>query len=209
MKFYDCETAPSPRRVRIFAAEKGLDLVTQQVDLRNGEQLGDTFRQINPDCTVPVLELDDGTCLTEVIAICQFLESQNPQPPLLGRDDAERARVTMWNAKVEQLGLAATRDIFRNKAKGMSGRALPGPLAFEQIPGLVDRGLRQYDYFMRRLDTQLTGNEFIAGDIVSVADISAFVAIEFAGWSKLHIPDELQHLMRWYRAVRERPAFSV
>ena len=93
MKFYDCETAGSPRRVRIFIAEKGLEIPTTMVDLRNGEQLGAEFRKLNPDCTVPVLELDDGTALSEVFAICQYLEALHPEPCLMGSDDKERAQV--------------------------------------------------------------------------------------------------------------------
>ena len=94
MKFYDCREAPSPRRVRIFAAEKGVELDTVQVDLRGGEQFGAAFRLINPDCAVPVLELDDGTCLNETLAICYYLESQYPEPNLMGRDAREQALVT-------------------------------------------------------------------------------------------------------------------
>ena len=93
MKFYDCETAPSPRRVRIFIAEKGIDIGTVQVDLRRGEQFSAGFRRINPDCVVPVLELDDGSYISEVLAICQYLEELHPEPPMIGRDPLERARV--------------------------------------------------------------------------------------------------------------------
>ena len=111
MKLYDCTTAPSPQRVRIFLAEKGIDIPLVQVDLRNGEQLGDAFRAINPDCTVPVLELDDGTRISEIIAMCQYLEDQFPEPALLGRDSLEKAMVSMWNAKIEQNGIAALADL--------------------------------------------------------------------------------------------------
>ena len=99
MKFYDCKTAPSPRRVRVFMAEKGVELETVQVDLGSGEQFSQAFRKINPDCVVPVLQLDDGTILSEVVAICDFLESQFPDPPLMGSTPIERAQVLMcWMA---------------------------------------------------------------------------------------------------------------
>ena len=101
MKFYDCTTAPSPRRVRIFLAEKGIDVDTQQIDLRTGEQFSDSFRAINPDCTVPVLTLDDGTVLSEVFAICQYLEETQPEPPLMGTDARDRALVEMWQRRME------------------------------------------------------------------------------------------------------------
>ncbi|MDH3861727.1 MAG: glutathione S-transferase, partial [Gammaproteobacteria bacterium] len=127
MKFYDCRTAPSPRRVRIFLAEKGLDIETVEVDLGAGEQFSEAFRKVNPDCVVPALELDDGSVISEVLAICQYLEELQPAPSLLGSTPEERARVTMWNAKVEQQGLWAMAEAFRNSAKGLADRAVTGP----------------------------------------------------------------------------------
>ena len=180
MKFYDCKTAPSPRRVRIFIAEKGVEVPTVQVDLAGGEQLGAAFKKINQDCTVPVLELDDGTHLTEVFAICHYLEENFPEPALLGGSATERALVVMWNTKIESNGLAALAETFRNRAKGMQGRALTGPDDYEQIPELVDRGRRRFELFMGKLDRQLQGTEYIVGDIFTLADISALVACDFA-----------------------------
>ena len=209
MKFYDCTTAPSPRRVRIFLAEKGIELDTVQVDLGSGEQLGDAFRKVNPDCVVPALELDDGTCLSEVIAICQYLEELHPEPRLLGATSLERAQVSMWNAKVEQLGLLSMMDAFRNSAKGMVGRALPGPASYEQIPELAERGRQRVVQFFSRLDDQLADNRFVAGDRFSIADISALVLVDFAGWVKLPVPEGAQHLSRWYAEVAKRPSAAA
>jgi glutathione S-transferase len=106
MKFYDCTTAPSPRRVRIFLAEKGITLPTVQVDLRNGEQFTDAFRAINPECTVPALALDDGTVIADAVAICQYLEELHPDPPLIGTTAQERAVVTALNRRIERDGFA-------------------------------------------------------------------------------------------------------
>ena len=209
MKFYDCTTAPSPRRVRIFLAEKGIELDTVQVDLGSGEQLGDAFRKVNPDCVVPALELDDGTCLSEVIAICQYLEELHPEPRLLGSTSLERAQVSMWNAKVEQLGLLSMMDAFRNSARGLVGRALPGPESYEQIPELAERGRQRVLQFFSRLDDQLADNKFVAGDRFSVADISALVLVDFAGWVKLPLPEGAQHLSRWYAEVAKRPSAAA
>jgi len=206
MKFYDCQSAPSPRRVRIFLAEKGIELATVQVDLGAGEQLGDDFRALNPDCTVPVLELEDGTALTESFAICQYLESVYPDPPLMGRDDRERALVTQWNAKVEAQGLSAIAEAFRNRARGFSGRALTGPEDFEQIPALVERGRRRAALFLRRLDSELAAREFVACDVFTVADITAMVTVDFAAWIKLPLPEGTDNLRRWHEAVSARPA---
>ena len=209
MKVYDCVTAPSPRRVRIFLAEKGIELDTVQVDLGSGEHLGDAFRKVNPDCVVPALELDDGTCLSEVIAICQYLEELYPEPRLLGATSLERAQVSMWNAKVEQLGLMSMMDAFRNAAKGLVGRALPGPESYAQIPELAERGRRRVLQFFSRLDEQLADNAFVAGERFSVADISALVLVDFAAWVKLPVPEGAQHLSRWYAEVSKRPSAAA
>ena len=206
MKFYDCITAPSPRRVRIFIAEKGIEIDTQQVDLRGGEHFGESFRAINPDCTVPVLTLDDGTALSEVFSICQYLEEVHPEPVLMGRDAEERALVTMWNSKIEQQGLAAVAEVFRNKSKGFRSRALTGPHSFEQLPQLVDRGLERYGQFCDRLDGQLGSNEYVAGENFTLADITAFVACEFAGRLKVDTGNERANLDRWFEEIRQRPA---
>ena len=205
MKFYDCKTAPSPRRVRVFIAEKGIDIETVQVDLGSGEQFSEAFRKINPDCVVPVLELDDGTILTEVVAICDFLESQFPEPPLLGSTPVERATVLMWNAKVEQLGLWAMAEAFRNSAKGLSNKAVTGADSYPQIPELAERGRQRVAKFFERLDDELADREFLAGSFYSMADISALVVVDFAAWIKIAIPEESVNLKRWYGAIATRP----
>lgn len=187
-------------------AEKGIEVPKIQVDLAGGEHLGAEFRRINPDCTVPVLELDDGTRLSEIFAICQFLEETFPEPPLMGVGATERALITMWNTKIEHQGLAAMSDTFRNRAKGMKGRALTGPQNYVQIPELVDRGRRRFESFMSSLDRQLRDSEYIIGDVYTVADISAMVAIDFAAWSRIFIDDDMADLLRWHKAVSARPS---
>mgnify|MGYP001823494731 CR=1 FL=1 len=209
MKFYDCKTAPSPRRVRIFLAEKELSIETVQIDLGAGEQFGEAFRKINPDCVVPALELDDGSCISEVLAICQYLEELQPEPALLGATPQERARVTMWNAKVEQQGLWAVADAFRNSAKGLADHAVTGPDPYPQIPALADRGRARVEQFFRRLDCRLAESRFVAGDNFSIADISAMVAVDFAGWIKITIPEDAKNLRRWHAEVSARPSAAA
>ncbi len=209
MKFYDCKTAPSPRRVRIFIAEKGIEVEAIEVDLANREQLGAEFRKINPDCTVPVLELEDGTRLTEIFAICQYLDETFPEPPLMGVSATERSLVTMWNTKIEHQGLAAMAECLRNRAKGMQGRALTGPDDYEQIPELVDRGRKRFEVFMDKMDRHLKDSEFVVGDAFTIADISLLVAIDFAAWSKISIGEEMVNLSRWYDLVSQRPGARV
>ncbi len=206
MKLYDCQTAPSPRRVRIFLAEKGVEVPVVAVDLRQGEQLAEPFVQINPWCTVPVLQLDDGTAISECAAICGYLEQLHPEPPLLGRDPQERAIVTMWDRRCELDGFYAVAEVLRNKAKGMKGRALTGPQDVEQIPALVERGQGRVQHFFEALDQQLSDKEFLTGEAFTMADITALVSVDFAGWVKLTLSDELVHAKRWHQAVSARPS---
>ncbi len=207
MKFYDCTTAPSPRRVRIFAAEKGISLPTVQVDLRNGEQFTDAFRAINPECTVPALALDDGTVIADAVAICGYIEELHPHPPLIGSMPQERAVVTALNRQIERDGFFAAMDAFRNAAKGLKGRALPGPHDYDQIPELAERGRARVTNFFHAMDTRLAGREFLAGGRFTIADISTLVLTDMAvGMVKLPIPGECANLRRWYAAVSARPS---
>jgi len=206
MKFYDCAVAPSPRRVRIFLAEKGMTLPTIQVDLRKGEQFGDAFRAVNPECTVPVLELDDGTRISDSLAICVYLERTRPEPPLMGVDAADRAIVAEWQRRAERDGFLAVAEAFRNSTPAFKTRALPGPDDYPQIPALVERGRARTQKFFKLIDARLADREFVAGDRYSIADITTLVAIDFAGWIKLAIPDDCAHLRRWHQAVAARPS---
>jgi len=209
LKFYDCKTAPSPRRVRIFLAEKGIDIDTVQVDLASGEQYGEKFRNVNPDCVVPALELNDGSFISEVAAICQYLEELQPEPLLLGATPLERARVSMWNTKVEQQGLMAMAEAFRNSAKGLAGKAVTGPESYEQIPELAERGRKRVEQFFYRLDAQLADNPYVAGSNFSIADISAMVVVDFAKWIRIDLPGDVTHVVRWYAEVSQRPSAAA
>lgn len=209
MLFYDCQPAPSPRRVRVFIAEKGVEIPVQPIDLGSGEHLGDAFRKINPDCTVPVLQLDDGTALTETVAICAYLESQFPKPALLGSSPKGRAEVLQWNARIEQQGLAAVAESFRNHAKGFKGRSVTGPQGFDQIPDLVPRGRKRAELFMSKLDSHLSDREFVCGDQYSMADITALITIDMCAWIKLPVPESQPNLRRWHEAVSSRPSARV
>jgi glutathione S-transferase len=206
MKFYDCATAPSPRRVRIFLAEKGIGIPTVQVDLRSGEQFTDAFRAINPDCTVPVLQLDDGTVIADAVAICGYIEELHPEPALIGATPQERAVVTALNRQIERDGFLAAMDALRNTAAGLKGRALPGPHDYEQIPELAERGRKRIEHFFRDMDARLSGRAFVAGDRYTIADISALIVVDFAGRLKLAVPDDYANLRRWYAAASERPS---
>ncbi len=206
---YDCATAPSPRRARILLAEKGVAHATVAVDLRSGEQLGDAYRALNPQCTVPTLRTDDGLLLTDNAAITVYLEARFPQPALLGATPAEKAEVASWNWRVEFEGLMAVAEALRNSAPAMANRALPGPLNHAQIPELAQRGLARAQQFFVMLDDRLAGRDFIATDRFSIADITAVVAVDFARVVKLKPDERHPNLQRWRAAMAQRPPMSL
>lgn len=206
---YDCATAPSPRRARILLAEKGIPHDAVQIDLRSGEQLGEAYRRINPQCTVPALRTDDGALLTDNAAITAWAEAAWPDPPLLGITPAEKAEVASWNWRIEFEGLMAIAEALRNSAPAMAGRALPGPVGYEQIPALAERGLARLRQFFVTLNARLDGRDFVATGRFSVADITAVVAVDFARIVKVKPGDEHPHLLRWRAAMGERPSMAL
>jgi glutathione S-transferase len=207
---YDCATAPSPRRARILLAEKGVAHDTVQIDLRSGEQLGDAYRQINPQCTVPALRTDDGgLLLADNAAITAYVEARYPQPPLLGETPAEKAEIASWNWRMEFDGLLAIAEALRNSAPAMANRALPGAVDYPQIPALAERGLLRVAQFFALLNARLDGRDFIAADRFSVADITAVVAVDFARVVKQKPGEQHPHLLRWRAAMATRPSMSV
>ncbi len=207
--FYDCATAPSPRRARILLAEKGVTFETVQVDLRAGEQLGEAYRKINPHCTVPTLRTDDGLLLTDNAAITAWLEARFPQPPLLGTTPAEKAEISSWNWRIEFEGLMAIAEALRNSAPAMVNRALPGPVDYAQIPELAQRGLARVQQFFVMLNERLADRDFVATDRFSVADISAVVAVDFARVVKVKPGEQHPHLQRWRAALAQRPSMAL
>ncbi len=206
---YDCATAPSPRRARILLAEKGVPHETVQVDLRSGEQLGEAFRAINPQCTVPALRTEEGPVLTDNASITAYVESRYPQPPLLGRTALDKAEIASWNWRMEFEGLMAIAEALRNSAPAMANRALPGPVDYPQIPELALRGLARVQQFMTMLDQRLAEREFLAAGQFSVADITAAVAVDFARVVRVKPGVEHAHLLRWREALAQRPAFAL
>ena len=205
---YDCATAPSPRRARILLAEKGVTHETVQVDLRTGEQLGEAYRRINPQCTVPALRTEDGTVLTDNAAIAAYLEARFPEPPLLGLTPLEKAEIASWQWRVEFEGLMPIAEALRNRSPAMAGRALPGPVNYEQIPQLAERGVARLQQFLLDLDARLAGRDFIAAERLSIADITAIVAVDFARIVKVQPDERHPHVRRWREAMAQRPAMA-
>jgi len=206
---YDCSTAPSPRRARIFLAEKGVVHETVQVDLRNSEQLSSAYQKINPQCTVPALRTEDGAMLSDNAAITAYLEARYPEPPLLGTTPNEKAQIASWNWRVEFEGLLAVAEALRNSAPAMANRALPGQMDYPQIPELAQRGLARLQQFFVMLNERLTDRNFIATDSFSVADITAVVTLDFARIVKIRPGEQHPHLQRWRAAMAQRPSMSL
>lgn len=206
MKLYDCQMAPNPRRVRIFIAEKGIELPTVEVSIMDGENLQPEFLKVNPRGLLATLQLDDGTVIDEAPAICTYLESEYPDPPLMGTTPLERAQVLSWDRHMENDGLAAVGEFFRNSAPPMANRALPGRSGDPQIPGLIERGKRSAGVFYDRLERRLQDSEFVAGSSFSLADITGLCVVDFAGFAGLPIPDGNEHTQRWHQAVSSRPS---
>lgn len=207
--FYDCASAPNPRRARIFLAEKGVAHETVQIDLRAGEQLSPAYRQINPACTVPALRVDSGWVLTDNAAIAAYLEAQYPQPPLMGRTPREKAEIASLNWRMEFEGLMPVADALRNSSPAMVDRALPGPVNYAQIPELAQRGLARVKLFFQTLDALLSDRSFVAGEAFSVADITAVVAVDFARIVKQKPDERHPNLLRWRAALAERPSMQA
>ena len=201
MKLYTFDPAPTPRRLALFLAYKGIHLPTQQVNLREGEQFSESFTAINPRCTVPALQLDDGTVLCEVLAICCYLEKLYPQKPLLGLDALPQAEVLMWDQYVFTEGFLPVAETLRNGSPAYKDRALSGPARFAQIPALEARGRQRLRIFWRRLEEHLVARDFLVGDGITLADIDAYVLVGFAGWIHEQIPEETLHVRNWYRRV--------
>jgi glutathione S-transferase len=200
MKLYDGGRAPNPRRVRIFLAEKGISVPTEQVDLGKLEQRSDAYTAINPLQRVPALVLDDGTVIAESIAICRYFEALHPEPPLFGRGALESALVEMWSRRVEIHLFMPVSAVFQHLHPAMKIMVDP------QVPAWGEANKARIAEFLKLLDGELKGKPFVAGKDYSVADITALCAVDFMRVSKLPVPDELANVRRWHDAVSSRPS---
>ena len=203
MKLYDGGRVPNARRVRIFLAEKGISVPMVPVDLGKKEHRSEEFTARNPLQRVPVLELDDGTVLTESVAICRYFEELHPEPALFGTDALGKALVEMWNRRAEFELYLAVQAAFRHLHPGMAGYEVPQVAEW----GEVNKG-RAIEA-MRLFDRQLAANRFVAGADFSIADITAFVSVEFLKAARLSVPDDMKHLARWRDEVAARPGAAA
>jgi glutathione S-transferase len=203
MKLYDGGKAPNPRRTRIFLAEKGITVPTEQVDIMAQEHKTADFTAKNPLQRVPVLVLDDGTCISESIAICRYFEALRPEPPLFGQGALEAAMVEMWNRRAELNFLFIVAHAFRHLHPAMKELEVPQVAEWGEAnkPRAVD--------FLRILDRELGDHEFVAGDRYTVADITTMVGYDFLKVAKIAVPEELIHVRRWHATVSARPSASA
>lgn len=203
MRLFDGGRVPNARRVRVFLAEKGLAVPVVPVDLGRMEHKSAEFTQRNPLQRVPVLELDDGTFLTESVAICRYFEELHPEPPLFGTGALGRATVEMWNRRVELELYSQGQAAFRHGHPGMANHEVP------QIPQWADVNRGRALASLRLLDDHLADHRYLAGDFFSIADITALVTIDFLKPARITVPPELAHLARWHAECSGRPSAAA
>ena len=200
MKLYNHSHAPNPRRVRVFLAEKGIEVVLEEIDILAGQSRTPEFLAKNSSGGVPLLELDDGSCLSESVAICRYLEGLHPEPNLLGRDLREQAEIERWNRRMELELMAAIGRTFQNTSPIFQGR-------FKQFPEYGEAQRAVVYQRLERMDRELDGHQFVAGDRFTITDITALVAIDLgARFADIKIAPEFAHLTRWYETVSSRPS---
>ncbi|KKC26408.1 glutathione S-transferase family protein [Sphingomonas sp. SRS2] len=211
MKLFDADWAPSPRRVRIFLAEKGIAVERIQVDIKTGEHLDPDFVGINPQRQIPVLLLDDGTLIDDSLGICRYFEALQPDPPMFGRTPVEIGLIESWLRRIEHDCFQAVAAAFRNKVGVFAGRAVSGEWPpIEQIPAMVERGRTMWTAFADVLDARLEQRRFVAGANFSMADIAALVSIDFGMGTRLPDPREGRPaLARWHAEMSARPSAAA
>jgi glutathione S-transferase len=203
MKLYDGGRAPNPRRVRVFLAEKGVSVPIVPVDMGAMEHRSAAITALNPFQRLPILELDDGTVLTESIAICRYFEELHPEPSLFGRATMERVLIEMWQRRIELNLLASVAAAFRHTHPAMKDWEVP------QVPEWGEVNRPKALSVLEFLNGELSGREFIAGERISVADITGMIAIDFMKPAKIALPESLTHVGRWYGAMKTRPSAAA
>ena len=199
MIFYDGGGAPNPRRVRVFLSEKNIEIQIKSIDIMKGDHKKNDYKKISPLSQVPALELDDGSYITESIAICRYLEALNPEPNLFGSDPSEIANIEMWQRRLELLLMIPIASVFRHGHPAMAHLE-------DQVPEWSEANKPKVVKFLRWLDIQIAGKEFICSDRYTVADITAFICFEFAKWPKIIIPDDCENLNKYYKRLLDRPS---
>jgi len=200
MRLFDGGRAPNPRRVRIFLAEKGIEVPLVPVDMAALEHRQAEIAGRNPFMRLPVLELDDGTILCETVAICRYFEELHPEPALFGQGALGKAQVEMWQRRIEFGLFGAVAAAFRHLHPAMREWEVP------QVPEWGEANKDKALEFLAILDRHLEGREFVTGDALSIADITGLTALDFAKPARITIPDKHENVLRWYAALKARPS---
>ncbi len=203
MKLFDGGKAPNPRRVRVFLAEKGISVPLVPVDMGALGHKQEPVASRNPLRRLPVLELDDGTVITESVAICRYFEELQPEPPLLGIGALGKALVEMWQRRMELNLMLPVAQAFRHIHPAMKEWEIP------QVPEWGEVNKPRAIEFLRILDKELADREFAAGDAFSIADITGMIAVDFMKPARIPLPEELANVTRWYAALRARPSAAA
>jgi glutathione S-transferase len=206
VKLYDMRVAPNPRRVRIFLAEKAIEIPKVEINIRSGENLQPEFLAINPRGVLPTLQLEDGTIIDESTAICRYFEELRPDPPLLGRTALEKAMIECWTRRIEFDAGQPVVDAFRNSYPPYAERAVPGKAGTRAIPELVERGKARLAEFFPAIEARLGESEYVAGAGFSSADITLLCIVDFARAIKMAVPEALPNFSRWHARVSARPS---
>ena len=210
MKLYDFGPAVSAQRVRVFLAEKGLEVPTEQLNVRDGDQFAEPFTSMNPFHCVPFLELDDGTVIAESMSICRYLEELHPEPALFGGTPEARAVIDMWQRRFDLDGFTPMLHAVRNHVPMFAGRVVPGTRTdLPQLPEMVARGKEMMEIFLGRIEPHMARNEFVAGAAHSVADITGFFAVRMAGMLGIDLSASYPAVAAWLARVSARPAFQI
>ena len=203
MKLFDGGRAPNPRRVRVFLAEKRLEVPLVPVDMGALEHKKEAVSSRNPLQRLPVLELDDGTILTESVAICRYFEELHPEPALFGRGALGKALVEMWQRRMELNLMSAVAQAFRHIHPAMKEWEVP------QIPEWGEANKPKALEFLKILDAELANREFAAGDDYSIADITGLIAVDFMKPARIKVPEECANVLRWYGTISSRPSAAA
>ena len=210
MKLYDFELAPNAQRVRVFLAEKGLEVPTEQLNVRDDDQFVEPFTSMNPFHCVPFLELDDGKVIAESMSICRYLEELHPEPPLFGRTAEERAVIDMWLRRFELDAFIPMLHAVRNHVPMFAGRVVPGTRTdLPQLPAMMTRGKEMMEVFLARVEPHMAQNEFIAGSEFTIADITGYFTVRMTNALEMDLTTSYPAVTAWFAKVAQRPAFQL
>jgi len=210
MKLHDFAMAPNAQRVRVYLAEKNIEIPIETLNVRKDEQFVEPFTSMNPFHCVPFLELDNGTVISESMSICRYLEELHPEPALFGTTAEERAVIDMWLRRFELDALLPMQHALRNHIPMFVGKVIPGTrMDIPQSPEVVNRGQQMMEVFLDRVEPHMARNEFVAGTKFTVADITGYFALRTTTLIEMDISETWPAVATWFAKISARPAFQL